>query len=175
MDEGRFGLKIRLRRRWCPLGKRPPCPVEDDYEWLWVYIAVDPLQGECFCLFLPRVNGICLECFLQELKLETGEQVIGIVLDNSPSHISTHVHWPNGFQPLPLPSHSPELNPAEQVFRHLRDRLSNQVFDTIEDLEETLGQAIRDFQDDKAKVTSLTAYPWWRQALQQQDIPSFAA
>ncbi len=23
-DEGRFGLKVWLRRRWCPYGERPP-------------------------------------------------------------------------------------------------------------------------------------------------------
>jgi transposase len=35
-DEGRFGRKAWFRRRWCPLGVRPPWIVEDRYEWTWV-------------------------------------------------------------------------------------------------------------------------------------------
>src|SRR5690349_3411028 len=33
-DEGRFGLKIWFRRRWCPKGVRPPWIIDDRYEWI---------------------------------------------------------------------------------------------------------------------------------------------
>lgn len=45
LDEGRFGLKTWLRRRWCPRGVRPPWIVEEAYEWLWLYVAVEPTTG----------------------------------------------------------------------------------------------------------------------------------
>jgi transposase len=35
-DEGRFGLRVGLRKRWCPGGVRPPWIVHDRYEWLWL-------------------------------------------------------------------------------------------------------------------------------------------
>jgi hypothetical protein len=48
MDEARFGLKSWHRRRWCPRGIRPPWVVEDRYEWLWLYAAVEPrTTGRC--------------------------------------------------------------------------------------------------------------------------------
>jgi len=31
-DEGRFGLRVGLRKRWCPRGVRPPWLVHDRYE-----------------------------------------------------------------------------------------------------------------------------------------------
>jgi putative transposase len=163
------------------LGKRPPGWVEDQYEWIWVYGAVEPITGYSFFLLLPRVDSICMEYFLKELKAEIQskkgkeEVIIGILLDGAPSHISQQVEWPEDFQPIPLPGYSPEVNPAEQIFRILRDRLPQRVYENLEDLLDTLSQTIRDFQDDPSKIISLTAYPWWKQALQQDDIPSFAA
>jgi hypothetical protein len=48
MDEARLGLKVWFRRRWCPKGVRPPWIVEDRYEWLWLYAAIEPRTGESF-------------------------------------------------------------------------------------------------------------------------------
>ena len=45
LDEGRFGLRVWLRRRWCPRGARPPWVVEDRYEWTWLYAALPTLTG----------------------------------------------------------------------------------------------------------------------------------
>ena len=53
LDEGRFGLKTWLRRRWCPLGDRPPWIVQEEYEWLWLYAAVEPTTGTGVFLLLP--------------------------------------------------------------------------------------------------------------------------
>jgi transposase len=133
-DEGRFGLKGWFRRRWCTFGHRPPWIVDDRYEWLWVYVAITPRTGECCCLLLPHVDTICLNAFLHAMREEWPGERIGVVLDGSGSHRGTKVIWPEGVVPLPLPPYSPELNPAEQVFRHLRKRLANEHFATIEDL-----------------------------------------
>jgi hypothetical protein len=63
LDEGRFGLITWLRRRWCPLGERPPWIVQDEYEWLWLYAAVEPTTGTGVFLLLPTVEGQCLSLF----------------------------------------------------------------------------------------------------------------
>ncbi len=86
-------------------------------------IAVTPTSGECCCLLLPQVDTICLNVLLETLRDEWPEERIGVVLDGSGSHRSETVVWPQGIVPLPLPPYSPELNPAEQVVRHLRKRL----------------------------------------------------
>ncbi len=64
LDEGRFGLKVWLRQRWCPLGERPPWVYSDEYEWVWVYAAIEPLTAESFLLLLPWVTPECVQVFL---------------------------------------------------------------------------------------------------------------
>jgi hypothetical protein len=42
--------------------------VQDEYEWLWLYAAVEPTTGTGVFLMLPTVEGQCLELFLQHLR-----------------------------------------------------------------------------------------------------------
>ena len=91
MDEARFGLKVTHRRLWCPFGSRPPWPHEHQYQWFWLYAAVEPVSGTCVVLFLPHVDGICFQRFLEEVRQHTGSDTVGLVLDNSGSHTSGKV------------------------------------------------------------------------------------
>ena len=155
-------MKLWLRRRWCTFGHRPPWIVDDRYVWVWVYIAVTPNSGECCCLLLPHVDTLCLNLFLATVREEWPGERIGVVLDGSGSHRGKKVVWPRGIVPLPLPPYSPELDPAEQVFRHLRKRLANVIFETIAGLEEALMRELRRLWEHPTVVTRMTNYPWWR-------------
>jgi transposase len=164
-DEGRFGLKTWCRRRWCPLGHRPPWRVSEAYRWTWVYVAIEPAHGRCHVCLFPRVTGDWLQLFLQSFRQETGAATVGVVLDNAPSHKNQAVQWPEGITPLFLPPYSPELNPAEQVFRVLRQALSNRIFADEDDLEAAITTALRRFWDHPEVVIRLTDYPWWQSAI----------
>jgi len=161
MDEARFGLKLWYRRRWCPQGYRPPWPVHDRYEWLWLYAVVEPATGESFCLYLPRLDGLCFEVFLEELKQQYPDENLVLVLDGAPAHRSGQVRWPSGIEPLELPSYSPELNPAERWFEVLRRELANEVFETVEVMGDALAEALRPYWDNPARLARLTGYGWW--------------
>jgi transposase len=164
-DEGRFGLKGWSRRRWCTFGHRPPWIVNDRYEWVWVYIAVTPTSGECSCLLLPHVDTICLNLFLATVREEWPGERIGVVLDGSGSHRSDKAIWPEGIVPLPLPPYSPELDPAEQFFRHLRKRLANEAVATLEGLRDALTAELQRLWDHPKVVVRMTNYPWWREGV----------
>jgi hypothetical protein len=169
-DEGRFGLKVWLRRRWCTFGHRPPWIVDDRYEWAWVgcppgRVAATPMTGECCCLLLPHVDTMRLDRFLATMRAEWPDERIGVVLDGSGSHRGAEVVWPRGIVPLPLPPYSPELNPAEQFFRHLRKRLANAVFATIEALKDALTRELARLWEHPKVVTRMTNYPWWRDGI----------
>lgn len=161
-DEGRFGLKGWFRRCWCTVGHRPPWIVNDRYAWVWVYLAVEPATGTCACLLLPHVDTTCLNLFLESVRTEWPDERIAVVLDGSGSHRGEKVVWPEGIVPLPLLPYSPELNPAEQVFRHLRKRLANDVFATLDDLRDTLTRELARWWDHPKVVTRMTNYPYWR-------------
>lgn len=163
-DEGRFGLKVWFRRRWCPVGKRPPWVTEDRYEWTWLYAAVCPHTGESFFLLLPHVDSQCLERFLTEWDAHLGDgspRNVGVVLDNSGAHRSKKVTWPERFEPIPLPPYSPELNPAEQLFRMLRRDLSNRVFESVEKLRDAIGVVLGQWRETPSLLVRLCGYPWW--------------
>lgn len=163
-DEGRFGLRVGLRKRWCPCGVRPPWVVHDRYEWLWLYAAVEPATGQAFFLLLPRVTKEWFQQFLATFAHEVGDAPVALVLDGSGSH-RADIPWPANVVPLPLPRYSPELNPAEQVFRVLRPKLSNRIFATVAELEQELIGHLRPYWDEPALVRRLTGYPWWIDAL----------
>jgi hypothetical protein len=166
LDEARFGLKVWFRRRWCPLGARPPWVYDDQYEWLWLYAAVEPTTGHSFCLFLPWLDGPCFEVFLREWRQAFPHDRFAVVLDNSGAHTSRQVAWPDGIEPVPLPAYSPELNPGERLFKELRERLANHTFGSPEALEHELTEALRHYWEQPSALAQLTAYPWWREGVQ---------
>lgn len=127
--------------------------------------AVTPDTGECCCLLLPHVDTICLNLLLATLRAEWPQERIGVVLDGSGSHRSETVVWPEGIVPLPLPPYSPELNPAEQFFRHLRKRLANERFATLDDLRDALTRELQRLWAHPKVVTRMTNYPWWREGV----------
>jgi hypothetical protein len=90
------------------------------------------------------------------------------VLDSSGSHHSGQVNWPAGMHPLYLPSYSPELNPAEQVFRHIRKYLSNIVFTTLDELQNALIEQLQ--REHPSVFLQLTGYPWWLEELHEDNI-----
>ena len=73
--------------------------MQDEYEWCWLYAAVEPSTGTGVFLLLPTVEGQCLEIFLKHLRQELGEGPIGVVLDSSGSHRSGEVRWSQGHAP----------------------------------------------------------------------------
>jgi transposase len=165
MDEARFGLKSWHRRRWCPRGFRPPWIFEDEYEWLWLYAAVEPTTGESFCLYLPRLDGECFEVFLKEFEKSYPDEEVVLVLDGAPGHRSGEVKWPSGIEGLRLPARSPELNPAERWFEELRARLSNRIFESEEEMMEALTEALRPYWEAPEVLARLVGYGWWLEGI----------
>ena len=168
MDEARFGLKTWFRRRWCPSGFRSPWPHPSlprkgrhRYEWLWLYAAVEPATGESLTLYMPHLDGVCLQVFLEQLRQAFPEDPVLVVLDRAGSHVSGQVEWPAGMAPLLLPARSPELDPAERWFGELRGPLANTAFESLAALEAELTEALRPYWEDVSRLAQLTGYAWW--------------
>ena len=163
-DEGRFGLRVGLRKCWCPRGVRPPWLVHDRDEWLWLSAAVEPATGQSLFLLLPRVTKEWFAGFLKTFAQAVGPERVGLVLDGSGSH-RADIPWPDQVVPLPLPRYSPELNPAEQIFRMLRPKVANRIFATLAELEAAITAHLQPYWDHPATVQQLTGYPWWTTAV----------
>jgi hypothetical protein len=94
---------------------------------------------------------------LDQLKArdENAEHVV--VWDGAGFHPdrSTHVRVPQGVHLIALPPYSPELNPIEKLWDIVQDRLCNQVFPTLEALEEKLTEGLKPYWQDPGRVWSL--------------------
>jgi transposase len=166
-DEARFGLINWHRRRYCPKGFRPPWVVRRAYdEWTYLYAAVDPTSGESFCLYLPGMDGLCLEAFLEHLGEAYSGHHLLVVLDGAPSHTSGRIELPENMSLLRLPAYSPELNPVERWFQEFRRALSNRIFETVELLQEALTEALEPYWQDSGRLRSLAGFSWWVEAIE---------
>jgi len=56
-DEMRLGLISQVRRRWAPRGVKIRQPVEFEYEWLYLNLAVDPLEGSLKWAWTPDMKA----------------------------------------------------------------------------------------------------------------------
>jgi transposase len=135
------------------------------YEWTYLYAAVDPATGESFCLYLPGMDGGCLETFLKHLGKAYADHRLVVVLDGAPSHTSKKIELPGNVSLLALPAYSPELNPVERWFQEFRRTLSNRIFETVELLQEALTKTLEAYWQEPRRLQGLTGFSWWIEAI----------
>ena len=98
------------------------------------------MSGESFCLYLPRLDGECFEIFVRELNRE---RIPGLRLCRGLGRSCRTQKQPGElageYRGVAAPTLQPRaLNPVERYFQELRARLSNRVFETIEEIMEAL-------------------------------------
>jgi transposase len=68
---------------------------------------------------------------------------------------------PPGLHLVPLPSYSPELQPAERLWPLTNEPLANQSFATLADLDTVLGDRCADLAEQPARIRAYTLFHWW--------------
>ena len=164
-DEARFGRIDSVSTCWVPKGCRALAGNQIVREYTYLYGAFCPETGDNFSLILPYANGDCMNVFLKMMSEEFSHYRMIIAMDNASWHsVENDIE---NMVPLFQPPHSPELNPAEHVWEHIRENggFKNQTFDTISDVEQNLCVAVLKLLDDKEKVKSLTGFGWVLKAI----------
>jgi transposase len=92
---------------------------------------------------MPRANAQALQAQLDELGRSLASDVHALlVLDGAGWHHSSALRVPDNLTLRYLPPYSPELNPAERLWRELRQRnLSNRVFPDVAALDSAIASA----------------------------------
>jgi transposase len=135
-DEGRFGLLGDVRNCWVPEKFRPVCPLRQIRSYTYAYSAVSPVDGEVFSLILPFADTKCMSEFLKHLSFEYPEDFIILFCDGASWHKSESLEIPKNMTIAFQPPNSPELNPAEQLWKYLRTHwFCNRDFKTMDNLE----------------------------------------
>lgn len=161
-DEMRYGTRTALKRRWTPCGHRPVCQVKIGYDYGYLYCLVSPFTGDLFCLLLPSMEKKCFAVFLEKFGEYLGEDCLPtlVILDGAGSHQANVLKANSPISLEKLPPSSPELNPAERFFQELRKELSNQVFETIEEIESKLIEVLQRYWKEPQLIRSLTSFPY---------------
>lgn len=163
-DEARLGLKPILRRVWAPRGQRPLADSSHQYEWLYTYGFVEPATGRCEWLILPTVRtdvmSMALRHFAQRVGAGARKHVV-LVLDQAGWHTSAKLELPAGLHLVPLPAHTPELQPAERLWPLVREALANDGFTTLDALELRLIDRCQILSAQPDVVKAHTHFHWW--------------
>jgi transposase len=159
-DEARVGQQGTLTRLWAQTGSRPTAVKQTEYEWLYLFAAVNSMTGESSAMLAPSVNTDLMNAHLRMIGEQVGpDRHVVLVLDQAGWHQAKGLQLPENLTLLPLPPYSPELNPIERVWAYLRSHyLSNRVFED----EDHLWQACREAWNhlDEQRLRSICHTQW---------------
>jgi hypothetical protein len=164
MDEHRIGLKPITRGVWAPIGERPIAPGHHRFEWLYVAGFVEPETGQTVW---NVSNAVCKEMF--ELILANFAKSVGagpnkrivLQLDNAGWHGPENLAVPDGIHLIFQPAHSPELQPAEHLWVFVDEPLTNRCFETIENLDQAVGNRCITLTQQPNTIRDSTLFHWW--------------
>ena len=159
-DEARVGQQGTLTAVWAQTGSRPSRVKQTEYEWVYLYAAVNPLTGVSSAMLAPTVNTAYMN---EHLRFISGQVAPGghaiLVLDQAGWHVARALVVPDNVTLLHLPPYSPELNPVERVWAFLRSHyLSNRIYKDYDDLFDVTRDAWNRL--DEARLQSICRTAW---------------
>lgn len=145
---------------WAEKGSRPTALKQTEYEWAYLFAAVNPLTGASSAMIAPTANTAYMNEHLRFISQEAGPDVhVVLVLDQAGWHVAGDLKVPPNITLLHLPPYSPELNGAERIWSYLRSHyLSNRVYKDYDELFEALKTAWNKLDADR--LASLTISGW---------------
>jgi len=160
-DEARFGRMARPRRCWAPLPWRPVMLNGYERQFMYVYGAVSPLQGDLDWMICPEMNTVRMGEFLGQVSRAHPDEFIVMIVDGASSHKAKDLAVPENIRLVALPPYAPELNPQEHVWDELREKeFPNRVFNHMDAVIAQLHSGLPRLAQDHDRVRSLTAWPW---------------
>lgn len=156
-DEMRVGLRGTTRRVWGRRGVKVRQPLQLVYEWNYLHLVVDPLTGRLWWFWSPTMQASVARSLVEATQTET--DLAALIWDRAPSHREETVRAV-GLPLIEQPPYSPELNPAERVFEHLRAGIEGEVYPSLEAKVAAVEAILEELDADAERVKSLTGWHW---------------
>lgn len=175
-DEAGFGRINKPKRCWCVKGIRPSVPCHHIREYVYVYGAVSPQDGELFGLVMPRTNTERMNVFLRELSRHYPDDFILLVVDNAAWHIAKVLEVPSNIKLFYSLPYTPELNPSEMIWDEVREKgFRNEAFPTCPqpgyDDKRVCGRRSLGRRFQMWKIIDATWFICWCQSIHAQSAP----
>jgi hypothetical protein len=130
-------------------------------EYVYGVAAACPFDGQISSLILPYVDAETMSMFLAQVSQEFADDWNLMFLDGAGWHRAKNLRVPANVRLLPLPPYSPELNPVEHLWDHLRENyFGNETFGTLQEVSDRLCQGFRQLSAQPDLVRSLTCFDW---------------
>ena len=140
---------------------RPHVDFQVIRQFTYVYATVCPCTGQTFSLILPDADSAMMNLFITELVAHYKEYRVIMVADQASWHKSASLKKHDNLRFIFLPPASPELNPAEHLWEHVREKyFANRVFDSLGDVEERLERSFHEVYHDAEAIRSLVSFSW---------------
>jgi len=144
--------------------EQPTATVNWHFEWLWLYGFVHPASGQTYWWILPTVNielfNRVLADFAEHFGVGQHKRMV-LAVDQAGWHSSKQVKVPQGIHLIPMPCHSPELQPAERLCPLTNEPIVNRAFETLDKLEEVLVHRCQVLLKQQDLIRGLTYFYWW--------------
>ena len=132
-------------------------------QWLYVYGFARLGTAETTWYLLPQANTDWMSLALAEWTREVdpqGRKRLLLVMDGAGWHSSGKLVVPPQGELFPLPPNTPELQPVESAWPHLREVVANEVFPGLEPLTDRLAEQCRRFLDHPETIQGQLAFHW---------------
>lgn len=137
-DESGISLSPILGKTWAKKGQTPTIQISGKRGGVLALSAISPSGRMRFRLEKRKINSAVFIEFLEQIRKTHPKRNIGVIMDQAPCHIAkkTQAYAKNHkhFEIFYIPPYSPDLNPDEKVWRHLKhvSLKNHQVQDKIQ-------------------------------------------
>jgi transposase len=123
-DEARVGQKVPAKKVWADKGTIPLIKKSMGYESSWIAGIFTPKTGRHFGYIYSSMTKVAFKDLLTRFsRTLRGDEVAIIVIDGARFHNLSERELPANIRLLALPPYSPEINPAERVWRWMKGNL----------------------------------------------------
>lgn len=160
-DEARFGRINDPKACWVKKPTRPQVGAQLVREYVYVFGAVSPQDGQHDSLVLPFANTEAMSIFLEELSRRYPDEHLLIFMDQAGWHKAKALRIPENVELAFLPPYCPDLNPQEQVWDELREKFfGNKLFKTLQAVVDMAVKGLRNLEQAPALIKSLAMRNW---------------
>ena len=120
------------------------------------YGGLEVMEGRSEFLYTPTVNLHLSGEFLRQISRSEPDAEHVVVWDGAGFHQKKDLEGlPENIHLIALPPYSPELNPIEQLWDQVAVAYANRVYETLEEIEEDITEALRPFWESPKPTLSL--------------------
>ena len=161
-DETIFRSLPPLRKMWMKLGQQVRIPTPFQNEDTCLYGALELDEGECVYAFHDKAESKNTIAYLEQLLAHYPHRPILLIWDQANFHTSNLVDEWLADHPrittMLLPKYAPDLNPLEDIWQVLKDRVAANLTRSIEAIEAACVRFFDEHQPaDLLRMASLLA------------------